>query len=102
MDEVAQGQVIQEMAPNGIVRLIAHSQQLDFFARFLGTEEDSSGAYLVFQPEEDKDYKIRVGSKEPHDVPNGVMFYGTEDKWRIRPATPEESEEFLRMMGESD
>lgn len=102
MDEVEQGQIIQAMAPNGIVRLIAHSQQLDFFARFLGTEDDETGAYLVFQPDEDRDYKIRVASKAPTDVAtaDGMMFYGTEDKWRIRAATPDESAQFEMMMGE--
>lgn len=100
MDEVEQGQAIKEIAPNGIVRLIAGAQQLDFFALFEGTEKDDSGAYLVFRLSPDKDYKIRVGTKAPLPVENGTLFYGTEDYWRIRAATPEETTQFNAMMEE--
>lgn len=91
-------QRLHDLAPNGIVRLIAHTAQTDFFARFRGVETDGDETLLVFEPNSDSDFKIRATSTAPKDVPNGVMFFGTEDKWRIRAATPEESAEFNAMM----
>jgi hypothetical protein len=91
-------QRILGIAPNGIVRLIAGTEQTDFIARFTHTEKDDEGTYLVFEPNQDRDYKIRVTNTAPADGPNGTVFYGTEDKWVIRAASPEEVAAFEHEM----